>query len=223
MPLVSMSLTHKSICALLTRDDTESLTLLRGAAASADQFIRRTAVEVIGRHASGRNLSDAILRALADQSEYVVRAGCQVIEDWRWDAAHDAISNLIKSPSGSTRQVSIRTLGAIWRQSDFQPVFQIYKTDAETEVRREAAWTLRNNVSSADWRRLFDAFRTDALPRHRRWACDLASTFGHSDVVPFLNPLCTDRDGHVRKAAAKAIAALEGHKLPAVDAVDVNV
>ncbi|WP_315780820.1 HEAT repeat domain-containing protein [Bradyrhizobium sp. SZCCHNR2011] len=197
--------------------------MLRDAAASADQFIRRTAVEVIGRHVSGRNLSDLILCALADRSEYVVRAGCQVIEDWKWDAAHGAISNLIKSPSGSTRQVSIRTLGAIWRQSDFQPVFQIYKTDAETEVRREAAWTLRNNVSGADWRRLFDAFRTDALPRHRRWACDLASAFGQPDVVRFLKALCTDRDGHVRKAAAKAMAALDAHTLPVVETVDVDV
>ncbi|WP_316237977.1 HEAT repeat domain-containing protein [Bradyrhizobium sp. SZCCHNR1015] len=218
-----MPFTHESIRALLTRPDAAALALLRDASASADEFIRRTAVEIIGRHASGRNLNDVILRALADQSDYVVRAGCKVIEDWRWDAAHDAISNLIKSPSVSTRQVSIRTLGAIWQQTDFQPVFQIYKTDAETAVRREAAWTLRNNVSSADWRLLFDAFRTDALPRHRGWACDIASAFGHSDVVPFLNPLCTDRDGHVRKAAAKAMGALQAHTLPVVETVDVDV
>ncbi|MGJ5204187.1 HEAT repeat domain-containing protein [Bradyrhizobium sp. HKCCYLR20261] len=218
-----MPLTHESIRALSTRDDAETLVLLRGAAASADQFIRRTAVEVIGRHASGRTLGDVILCALADQSEYVVRAGCQVVEDWRWDAAHDAISKLITSPSGSTRQVSIRTLGAIWQQTDFQPVFQIYKTAPETAVRREAAWTLRSNVSSVDWRLLFDAFRTDPLPRHRGWACDLAIAFGQPDILAFLNALCTDRDGHVRKAAAKAIAALEAHTLSAVDNVVVNV
>ncbi|MGJ4951031.1 HEAT repeat domain-containing protein [Bradyrhizobium sp. HKCCYLS20291] len=75
-------------------------------------------------------------------------------------------------------------------------------------VRREAAWTLRANVASLDWLQLFEAFRVDDPPRHRVWACELAGQFGNADVVAQIEPLRSDRDGHVRTAAAAATDAL---------------
>ncbi|MGJ4911339.1 HEAT repeat domain-containing protein [Bradyrhizobium sp. HKCCYLS2033] len=209
-------LTHGSLRALLTRNGAEALTALREASADPDQFIRRTAIEIIGRHPSGRDLHNVVLSALTDPSEYVVRAGCRIIEDWKWDAVHDVVAALLRSTSRETRRTAIRTLSAIWRQADFQPVFHIYSGDTEPAVRREAAWTLREQVTSSDWLQLFEAFRTDDIPRHRVWACDLAGNFGHPDATTLLDTLSSDRDGHVRKAAAKAVAALREREPGAV-------
>ncbi|MGJ5094902.1 HEAT repeat domain-containing protein [Bradyrhizobium oligotrophicum] len=212
----SAPLTHGSLRALLTRNDAVALTTLREAFAGFDQFIRRTAIEIIGRHPSGQDLRDLVLSALTDPSEYVVRAGCKIIEDWKWDAAHDVVAPLLWSTSWETRRAAIRALGAIWRQADFRPVFHIYSGDTEPAVRREAAWTLREQVTSFDWLQLFEAFRTDDIQRHRVWACDLAEKFGHPDATTLLDTFSSDRDGHVRKAAAKAIAALREREPGAV-------
>ncbi|WP_284423829.1 MULTISPECIES: HEAT repeat domain-containing protein [unclassified Bradyrhizobium] len=186
---------------------------MRDAAAETDQFLRRTAIESIGRHPRGQALRTIILAALTDPSDYVARTGCKVVEDWAWAEAHDVVAALLRSPSHATRHAAIRTLGAIWQDTDFQPLFHIYTRDPERAVRREAAWTLREHVGTSDWLQLFDAFRTDDPPRHRVWACELAGTFGHSAFIPRLETLRSDRDGHVRTAAATAADALSRREL----------
>jgi len=204
----SAPLTHESIRALLARDDAEALTVLREASANSDHFIRRTAIEIIGRHSGGQALRAVVLEALADPSEYVVRAACDVITHWKCDEAHDAVTALLRDPAHATRQGAIRAIRAIWQERDFQPVFRVYTSDPERLVRREAAWTLRECVTASDWRRLFEAFRKDDPPRHRVWACEIAGKFGDSTVGPWLETLHVDHDGHVRTAAATAADAL---------------
>ena len=99
---------------------------------------------------------------------------------------------------------------AIWIDTDFPAIFRIYTAAPETAIRREAAWVLRQRADSTNWRLPFDAFHVDELARHRQWACELAETFAGTDIVPMLQGLCSDVDGHVRKAAARAIQRLTG-------------
>jgi len=205
MPHVrSALLTHDSIRAVLSRDDAEALMVLREACANSDHFIRRTAIEIIGRHPGGQALRAIVLKALADPSEYVVRTACEVVAHWRCDPAHDAVTALLRDPAHATRRSAIRAISAIWRELDFQPVFRIYTSDPDRPVRREAAWTLRERVTASDWLQLFEAFRKDDPPRHRVWACELAGKFGDSTVTSSLETLLSDCDGHVRTAAATA-------------------
>ncbi|WP_257167743.1 HEAT repeat domain-containing protein [Bradyrhizobium sp. SRS-191] len=206
------SVTHDALRALVTRDDAASLAILRTAAADADQFIRRTAIEIIGRHPNGQGLRDVVLTALTDTSDYVVRASCEVIKDWAWNEAHDAVARLLRTRSPATRQVAIRALGTIWRPTDFEAVHRIYNCDADLAVKREAAWVLRAQATAADWQQLFEDLRGDDLPRHRVWACELAAAFGAPTTIPIMDTLCADRDGHVRKAAEKAITTLRARR-----------
>jgi len=200
-----MRTAHDAIRDLGAREDAGALELLADAAASSDQFLRRTAIEVIGHHRHGRELRALILGALEDGSEYVQRTACEVVAQWALSEAHGAVVALLASSSQSTRRVAVRTLGAIWQDADFPPVLHIYAAASETEIRREAAWVLRQHATLARWRTLFDAFSTDELPRHRQWACELAETFSASNIIPALSQLLSDRDGHVRRAAAHAI------------------
>jgi HEAT repeat protein len=212
-PICTASLTHVSIRALVARDDADALTILRDASAENDQFLRRTAIETIGRHPGGRALHTVILAALTDPSDYVVRTACKVVEDWAWGEAHDLLMALLKSPSHATRRTAIHALSPIWRETDFRAVFDIYTRDPERTVRREAAWTLRERVGTPDWLQLFGAFRTDDPPRHRMWACELAARFGGRDMNPILATRASDHDGHVRKAATRAIEMLAAREL----------
>ncbi len=201
---------HQAVRALGSRNDAEALKALGAAASVNDQFLRRTAVEVIGRHPLGRELQACILTALDDPSEYVVRTACDIVERWRLSEARELILPLLANASGETRQHAIRALGAIWGEQDFQLIFGIYTGDRAVDVRREAAWMLRRKATAANWRMLFDAFRIDEPARHRQWACKLAESFSGPEILPVLSPLLSDVDGHVRTAAARSTDVISG-------------
>jgi hypothetical protein len=205
--------THEAIRTLVSREDAGVLSALAEAAAVEDQFLRRTAIEVIGRHSQGRELCTIIMSALGDPSEYVVRAACEVVAQWKFREAHTLVAALLVDASKATRQAAIRALDTIWIDADFSLIFRIYTSASEIDVQRDAAWVLRRRVSPAHWRTLFDAFYLDELPRHRQWACELADSFASPDVLPALSQLSLDIDGHVRKAASQAIRTLLSRKL----------
>ena len=197
-------MSHEAIRCLVSRDDDEALNELRTLAAASDAFVRRTAIEIIGQHKRGHELRTVITAAFSDTSGYVRRAACGVVEHWKLADAHDLLLPLLREPEASTRVCALRALAGIWRDADFQAVFDLYSRDPEIGVRRAAAWTLRRSAVAGDWRRLFGAFSGDGLPRHRSWACEIAEIFGDPDVLPALASLMDDHDGHVRKFAARA-------------------
>ena len=204
----SMPTPYEAIHELKSREDAEALKALAAAAKSTDQFLRRSAVEVIGLHPRGRELQSIILDALTDMSGYVVRTACDVVERCELAEAHDRVRALLTDASEATRQRAVRTLGSIWVDEDFPLIFRIYSNDSEIDVRREAAWVLRQRATSANWQPLFDAFRLDELARHRLWACELAEAFSGAEILPMLSELASDVDGHVRKAASRAVQAI---------------
>jgi HEAT repeat protein len=158
-------------------------------------------------------LRTLILSALRDPSEHVVRTACNVVAQWELNEAHELVVALLANPSKATRQAAIRTLRAIWVDADFTLIFRIYTNALEMDVRREAAWVLRQRASFTHWRMLFDAFHVDELPRHRQWACELAENFSRGGILPALTQLALDVDGHVRKAASQAIRILSSHEM----------
>jgi HEAT repeat protein len=204
-------MTYEAIRCLVSREDAEALDELSKLTVARDQFLRRMAVEVIGKHPRGRELRERVLAALRDPSEYVKRTACDVVAQWKWADAHQLVLILVKEPVASTRESALRALAAIWTDSDFALVFSVYRHDPETYVRQEAAWTLRQCASTENWRQVFDALHQDGLPRHRVWACELAESFGGPDVLPPLVSLMNDDDGHVRKSAARTHQTIRAH------------
>jgi HEAT repeat protein len=203
-----MPVSHETVRNLASHEDAVALNALADAAAVSDQFLRRTAIEVIGRHPRGRELRAVILGALGDSSGYVVRTACDVVAQWKLSEAHDLVQPLLANVSAATRRSAIRALGTIWVDTDFSSIFHIYTHDPKIDVRREAASVLRLRVGPANWRTLFDAFYRDELARHRQWACDLAETFAGTEILPLLSQLSLDLDGHVRSAASRAALTL---------------
>lgn len=208
LPDGQLPLTHEIIRELEFHGDAGTLNALAQAAASDDQFLRRTAIEVIGRHPRGRELRTIILRAFDDSSEYVVRTACDVVAQWGLNEAHKFVVALLANASKATRRSAIRALETLWIEADFPLIFDIYSRASEIEIRREAAWVLRRRVTCADWRTLFDAFYVDEFARHREWACELAETFSGREILPMLSQLSMHVNGHVRKAASQAIQTL---------------
>jgi HEAT repeat protein len=203
---------HVAVRDLASREDSEALNALADAAAASDQFLRRTAIEAIGRNPRGRELSAVILRAFGDSSGYVVRTACDIVAQWKLWEGHDLVLALLANLSAATRRSAIRALGNIWVDADFPLIFRVYKNDSKVEVRREAAWVLRSRANSSNWRMLFDAFCRDELARHRQWACELAEIFSGTEIGPLLSQFSLDPDGHVRKAASRAAQALSSRE-----------
>jgi hypothetical protein len=107
---------------------------------------------------------------------------------------HKQILNLANASDECTRLAALRGLVSLWEASDFEPVFDRYLHDPSEEVRKEAAWTLQQNADSGCWQRLFAAWSTDSLVRHRVWACQLAVRFGRMNLLTELKSLQTDAD-----------------------------
>src|SRR5437763_5033239 len=136
MPNMELPTTHEAIRALAARRDESVLQIQTDVAASNDEFLRRTAIEVIGNHPHAASLQPIVLKALADPSAYVVRAACDAVAKCEISEAHDLVLSILASGSGSTRQTALRTLSAIWNDGDFSAVFYVYQRDVEIDVRR---------------------------------------------------------------------------------------
>jgi HEAT repeat protein len=174
-------------------------------ARSPDWCFRRIAIEAIDSREIAPVTVCLIREALHDPSPFVVRTACEAVERWGLTEAYDDLLTLLNDREAATRQTAVRALSSVWRPEAFAPVLHMCRSDPAREVRREAAWTLRRAAEPAAWRELFDMWKEDELPRLRFWACELACEFGSSSVKGELETLTRDRDGHVRKAARRAL------------------
>lgn len=186
-----------------------ALALLLESAGSEDAHVRRIAVECIGSHRDGRQLDTVVLSLLGDTHSFVVRSACKSAARQRLLDAHDSILLLLSAPEIPTRVAALGALRELWQEADFDDVVRAFKTDESDEVRKAAAWTLRSIASPANWQAMFAAWRVDPLPRHRKWACELAALYGNREVLTDLRGLTKDLDGHVRHCAAQAVRELE--------------
>lgn len=182
-----------------------ALQILIKFASSDDWRFRRSAIEAIAYHPHAKLALHTISNALHDTSIYVVRAACATVKELKLTEVHDEILELLKSKYPTIRQVAIATLGSIWQPVDFDQIFTLFVNEPDVHVRRDAAWVLRDHATKGNWVYLFNAWHQDQLHRHRVWACELAVEFGISEVQMELEALCSDENGHVRKAACKAL------------------
>ncbi len=202
--------------ALAAMGDEASLDCLLGLSRAPDWRLRRAAIEALAGHALADRCAPDLAAALGDASPYVVRTACEAVGQRAILAARPAIARLAHGPDPATREAALRAWASLWRVEDFEPVLGIHRRDPVERVRREAAGLLMRQADAANWWRLFEPWSTAPFGRHRRWACELAGRFGGAGAVPAaLQGLLHDTDGHVRKAAARALAGLAPGTAPA--------
>ena len=172
---------------------------------SSDWRFRRSAIDAIAYHPEAEEAIETIGKALSDSAEYVVRVACEVVAKLKFVVLHDNVLHLLTSNNPNTREYAVKTLSEIWQTDDFDKVYNLFATDKIQEVRNAAAWTLRAHVTEDNWLKLFEVWWQDTLVRHRKWSCELASAFDVNQVKKELENLAFDKDGHVRKAAIKAL------------------
>jgi HEAT repeat protein len=165
-------------------------------------------------HPDGHRLGALIRSLLSDTHDFVARSACEAAARHRVTEAHDAVVRLLDATPEASRIAALHSLRTLWLDEDFERVLQAYSTSPSATVRKEAAWTLRSTGSMSTWPRLFALWCEDALPRHRRWACELAGRYGSRDVLTALKRLSDDVDGHVRVTAARAIVEVEARENP---------
>ncbi len=194
--------------ALAHHPDDLALDVLREKAAAKDPYVRRIAVEAIGVHTRGFLLVDVVSRLLLDPFGPVVRSACDAAASHKMIECHALIIRLLTFADEHTVEEALWALKFLWRADDFPLVLRIFRSSRIENVRKRAAWTLRAAASDENWRDLYDVWRSDSLPRHRAWACELATTFGGLDEKTELMRLSEDPDGHVRTYAIRALAGL---------------
>lgn len=195
--------------ALAVKPDKDSLDVLIECTQSEDPYLRRSAVEAIGKHSSGKIAVDIICHLLDDRNSFVIRSACDAAAELRIEDAHGRIHDLITDDETFTRFTALRALATLWESSDFDPVFERYLNDSSIEVRKQAAWTLSTNIESTHWKQVFERWSQDSIPRHRTWACQIAEKYGDKSILSTMERLTVDPDGHVRKAAQSALEKLK--------------
>jgi HEAT repeat protein len=126
-------------------------------------------------------------------------AACRALAANESPEALAVLQRALEAKDWSVRRLAVEALGLHVNGREARALVR------RLQVRKEAAWTLRANTSSGNWRALFQAWRSHRLARHRVWACEVAGAFGDTNIEPELVPLAGDEDGHVRKAAARAL------------------
>jgi len=193
-------------CIALSHQGTSvSLSKLIELSQSPDWRFRRSAIEAMAYHPQAGIAVETIGKALSDPSQYVIRVACETVAKLKLDALHEDVSKLLKSANADIRQEAVRTLSEIWRMGDFDRVYNLFVLDKIQKVRNAASWTLRAHATEDNWLKLFRVWQQDSFIRHRKWACELATIFGANRVKEELENLASDKDGHVRKAAIKAL------------------
>jgi HEAT repeat protein len=192
--------------ALARKPEPEALALLAELAKNPEWSLRNLAVQALGSHPLGAQAADLVIKALADPVPQIVRTACDAAGRLRLEAARARLVDLLGSAEPQVRFHAVRALGELWSPEFHGTVWTLSRKDKAEFVRKEAERTLRRTASAQTWRRLFDRWKLDALPRLRVWACELLSDFGQSGDMPELRRLVRDRNAHVRKAAERAAA-----------------
>ncbi len=202
--------TWAACIALGHKTDVAALEILEQLVLAEDWRYRRIAIEAMAAHQLAVTRAALICQCLRDPSPYVVRTTCSVVAALKLHSAHASLRELAYGAMSETRCAALRALKELWQPTDAAWVVSLFQHDPSPQVRREAAWTLRQNVDQDTWERLFELWSADPLPRHRVWACELARAFGFISYIPILQLMGNDRDGHVRTAASQALAHLGG-------------
>lgn len=191
----------------------EAFEVLVELTSSTNWSYRRAAAEAISFHKLGRTASELLRTLLDDISPYVIRTACESISKLELHELHDSLLPLLTSHYPYTRQTALSALATLWTPSDFEHVFSIYNNDPSSEVKKQAAQAMRSNANEENWEKLFHVWKQSSLPRHRVWACELATQFAKPGFESELRQLSEDRDGHVRKAARHAIEKLTNREI----------
>lgn len=194
-----------AVAALGFSDEPKAIEVLAGLLRSPDWRFRRSAVAALPHHGLAATLTCELVNALDDSSPYVVRTACEAVAALKVVAARSRLVELLGSPAAATRSAAARALGVVAGENEFQALLARFRSEQSTGTKREIAWAMREKATAATWRVLFDLWSTDSLPRHRVWSCELVEAFGREGALPELHRMTSDSDGHVRKAAARAL------------------
>ena len=202
-----------AIAALGFKDDLASLDLLVQLLTHRDWSYRYSAVLAIKNHAKVNVVLHIVRSLLHDASQYVVRAACSILAELKDYGCRDSIIRLLSTSERDTRLSALSSLKELWAPSDIDLVISIYHSDNDEMVHRAAGFIMWENSNENNWQRLLNCFWNDPLPRHRLWACQLIGKFGDFHDHPQLVALLDNKDGHIRKAANKALTHFLGEAL----------
>jgi HEAT repeat protein len=192
--------------ALARSTDPMALQFLGGLVASPDPYVRRAAVEAIGKSANGTQFAAILIASLNDTHEAVVRSAIEALASLRIPEAHTCIVANVESPNPSTRLVAVAALSALWSDNDFELLLRLSEGDTSTDVRRAAARTLRETASQSRAVTLFEIWHKASASELRTYACEIARLHHLQQFRSQLDDLKIDQNGHVRKSALLALA-----------------
>ena len=181
---------------------------MQDALKDADGFVRRAAVEAIGRR-DDPNDTPLLLEALRDPDENVRLEAMYALRDrLSPDLRRDALIRACSDTDEVMRRKAIEALAELGDERD-TPLLQQALKDGDDNVRLEAIYALKSRFAP-DMRDALIETCSDVDERVRRKAFQALAELGDERDTPLLLKALTDSDSSVR---LEAIYALEGRSM----------
>lgn len=161
----------------------------------------RSAIEAIGNNANGIQLQDKLIGFLESTNTFIVTAAINALSQLKSLKAHDRIKTLANSDKFEIRQAAIEGLSSIWQVADFDFLINLNNQEQSDTIKKAIGFVLAEHVNKNNWKKFFNNFSQDTIPRHREWTLLFAMQF--SNDLALIQQFRNDSDGHIRKKATQ--------------------
>lgn len=183
---------------------------VRSLLAAPDPYIRRYLVDSLRQAGNVPSFVEEIHALLFDDNAYVVSAACDALGGALHSRSVERIRELLCSQDSGIVLAAIGALQALRATHVFPDLLELYDQKKLRDLTFVLAEALVELTDESNWRELFKRLARDSAPRARTLACLLMERYGAKAELEILQPLVKDSDGHVRKAAARALKRCTG-------------
>lgn len=186
--------------ALSYREDDKSYQAIKEFIKHQDKYRRLYAIKTIFRHPASSELQYVLEEALSSDDPLFINAACDIIAEKEFDVSESKLRLAVKSNSANLSAHSLHSLKVLAPNEEnyvfLLALFQKSSHCLEQEILGEL---LMSKYLPEKSENLFQKFCLSKFPAIRILAVEIGQKYGYD-----LSELCSDNDGHVRKAANKA-------------------
>jgi HEAT repeat protein len=172
-----------------------------------DWLCRVSAAHAVGRHPLGRSQSARVLSPLEHPDPVIFATAASAAATLGLAEAIPSLMARLQDPNRTIFAGAYNAIIVMRPASELSALLALYRT-GDYEERKKIGSLVACTFYPAAWLDVFELLHSSEVGEHRVWAARIAHEFAGGEQLPKLEAMISDRDGHVRKAAVRAIAAI---------------
>lgn len=185
--------------ALSCRNDTRSYQAVRGFLEHPDKYRRLYAMKTVFRNPASAELMYVLEDALSSGDVLFINAACDIIAEHEFRVSESKLRRAANSKLPDLFAQSLYSLKILSsNEENFAFLLELLRKAEQSLAKEILGELLADKYLPEKASTLFEEFCSSDFPAIRILAAQIGKSFGFD-----LSGLCSDKDGHVRKAANK--------------------